>query len=123
MKALFAFWIAHRGELAALLGQHIARHYVDRRRRRRGVPLGIFSARRPRLASPLIGLASVVQTIPSLAMFGFCCPCRSWEALARAALVFDSLRAAADRPDDDRRPAKYRPRHPRSGCGDGDDAP
>ena len=36
-----------------------------------GVPLGIVSARRPRLGAPLLAFANVVQTIPSLAMFGF----------------------------------------------------
>src|SRR5205807_1648508 len=39
-----------------------------------GVPLGIFAGRRPRLASPLVGIANIVQTIPSLAMFGFLLP-------------------------------------------------
>src|SRR5437899_4502608 len=89
MKALFAFWIAHRAELATLLGQHVmlvtASTVVAVAA---GVPLGIFSARRPRLASPLIGLASVVQTIPSLAMFGFLLPVPLVGGVgARAALV------------------------------------
>src|SRR5436189_3576178 len=89
MKALFAFWIAHRGELTALLGQHVmlvtASTVVAVAI---GVPLGIFSARRPRLASPLIGLASIVQTIPSLAMFGFLLPVPFVGGVgARAALV------------------------------------
>jgi osmoprotectant transport system permease protein len=39
-----------------------------------GVPLGIFAARRPRLASPFVGIANIVQTIPSLALFGFLLP-------------------------------------------------
>ena len=39
-----------------------------------GVPLGIFAARRPRLASPLVAIANIVQTVPSLAMFGFLLP-------------------------------------------------
>ena len=39
-----------------------------------GVPLGVFAARRPRLASPLVAIANVVQTVPSLAMFGFLLP-------------------------------------------------
>ncbi|HYM25230.1 MAG TPA: ABC transporter permease/substrate-binding protein, partial [Vicinamibacterales bacterium] len=38
------------------------------------IPLGIFAARRPRLAAPLTAVASVVQTVPSLAMFGFLLP-------------------------------------------------
>jgi len=39
-----------------------------------GVPLGVLSYRNPRVGAPLIGLANVVQTIPSIAMFGFLIP-------------------------------------------------
>ena len=53
-----------------------------------GVPLGIFAARRPRLASPLMAVANIVQTIPSLAMFGFLLPVPLIGGVgARAALV------------------------------------
>ncbi|MTJ13415.1 ABC transporter permease subunit [Anabaena sp. UHCC 0187] len=36
-----------------------------------GIPVGIFITRKPKLASPILGLANAVQTIPSLAIFGF----------------------------------------------------
>jgi len=75
MSAVFKFWSAHRGELAALLGQHVvlvASATVVAVAL--GVPLGIFAARRPRLAAPIVAVANVVQTIPSLAMFGFLLP-------------------------------------------------
>jgi osmoprotectant transport system permease protein len=36
-----------------------------------GVPLGILSARRPHVEKAVIGLTSVLQTIPSLALLGF----------------------------------------------------
>jgi osmoprotectant transport system permease protein len=39
-----------------------------------GIPLGILAARRPVLARPLVGLANLAQTIPSLALFGFLIP-------------------------------------------------
>jgi osmoprotectant transport system permease protein len=39
-----------------------------------GVPLGLFLTRRPSLASPVIGFANVMQTVPSLALFGFLIP-------------------------------------------------
>jgi osmoprotectant transport system permease protein len=39
-----------------------------------GVPLGILVARHPGLRQWLLGLSSVVQTIPSLALFGFLIP-------------------------------------------------
>ena len=39
-----------------------------------GVPLGLLLTRRPRLARPVMGFASVMQTVPSLALFGFLIP-------------------------------------------------
>lgn len=39
-----------------------------------GVPLGIAIARSPRLRGPILGFANVLQTIPSLALFGFLIP-------------------------------------------------
>lgn len=38
------------------------------------VPLGIFAARRPRLGAAVLAAASVVQTIPSLALLAFAVP-------------------------------------------------
>ena len=39
-----------------------------------GVPLGILITRRPALNKPILGGANVIQTIPSLALFGFLLP-------------------------------------------------
>lgn len=39
-----------------------------------GVPTGIFLTRHPRWRKPILGFANVVQTIPSLALFGFLIP-------------------------------------------------
>ena len=39
-----------------------------------GIPLGIMLTRREALAAPFIGFANVIQTIPSLALFGFLLP-------------------------------------------------
>jgi len=39
-----------------------------------GVPLGILLTRRPRFGPPILGLANVFQTIPSLALFGILIP-------------------------------------------------
>lgn len=36
-----------------------------------GIPLGVLIARRSSLRGPILGLANVMQTIPSLALFGF----------------------------------------------------
>src|ERR1700742_3045332 len=41
-----------------------------------GVPTGILLTRRPGLSKPVIGFANIVQTIPSLAIFGFLIPLR-----------------------------------------------
>lgn len=52
------------------------------------VPIGIWLTRTPRWARPILGIANVLQTIPSLAMFGFLLPL-PWlgERAARIAIV------------------------------------
>ena len=39
-----------------------------------GLPLGVLISRRAALRTPLLGFANVMQTIPSLALFGFLIP-------------------------------------------------
>jgi len=39
-----------------------------------GVPAGILLTRRPKLREPVIGGANIIETIPSLALFGFLLP-------------------------------------------------
>jgi osmoprotectant transport system permease protein len=39
-----------------------------------GIPLGIAIAHRPRLNKPVLTIANIIQTIPSLALFGFLLP-------------------------------------------------
>jgi len=39
-----------------------------------GIPLGILITRKPKLIRPVLGFANIVQTIPSLALFGFLLP-------------------------------------------------
>ena len=39
-----------------------------------GVPVGIWLSRRQAMEKPVLGLANVIQTIPSLALFGFLLP-------------------------------------------------
>ncbi len=52
------------------------------------VPAGIWLTRSPRWAKPVIGIANILQTIPSLAMFGFLLPL-PWlgERAARIAIL------------------------------------
>src|SRR5947209_18409372 len=89
MSRLFTFWLSHRAELATLLGQHVLLVAVSTLVAvALGVPLGIFAARRPRLAAPMMAIASIVQTVPSLAMFGFLLPVPLVGGVgARAAIV------------------------------------
>ncbi|MGH9310420.1 MAG: glycine betaine ABC transporter substrate-binding protein [Vicinamibacterales bacterium] len=75
MREVVQFWIAHRSELAGLLAQHVLLVGASTAIAVAiGVPLGVFAARRPRLSAPLVAIANLVQTIPSLAMFGFLLP-------------------------------------------------
>jgi osmoprotectant transport system permease protein len=39
-----------------------------------GIPLGILISRRPAWRKPVIAIANIIQTIPSLALFGFLLP-------------------------------------------------
>jgi len=39
-----------------------------------GVPLGILLTRKPSLSKPILGFANIMQTVPSLALFGFLIP-------------------------------------------------
>jgi osmoprotectant transport system permease protein len=60
-----------------------------------GVPLGIYITRHKRLRGPVLGLANVMQTIPSLALFGFLIPLKFIGGIgprtAIIALVFYAL--------------------------------
>jgi osmoprotectant transport system permease protein len=72
---LLRFLADHRAEFVALLIQHVLLVGASTAAAVAiGVPVGILAARRPRLGAPIVWLANVVQTIPSLAMFGFLLP-------------------------------------------------
>ena len=75
MSAFASYFWERRAEIAALAWQHVALVFLSTAAAVAvGLPLGIALARRPRLARPVLGFASVVQTIPSLALFGFLIP-------------------------------------------------
>lgn len=75
MTAVFSFWRSHAGELGALFAQHVVLVVASTLVAIAvGVPLGVIAARRPRVGAPLTVLAGIVQTIPSLALFGFLMP-------------------------------------------------
>jgi osmoprotectant transport system permease protein len=72
---LINFWWSHGPELWAMVARHallvvvstLAAVVV-------GVPLGIAAAHRPRIGRPVIGIANIAQTVPSLALLGFLLP-------------------------------------------------
>ena len=75
MSGAGAFLWERRGEIAALTAQHVLLVAVATAIAVAiGVPLGVALTRRPRLARPVLGAANVIQTIPSLALFGFLIP-------------------------------------------------
>jgi osmoprotectant transport system permease protein len=72
---LSAFFWERRAEILALTGQHVVLVMASTLIAIAiGVPVGVALTRRPRLARPVLGFANVVQTIPSLALFGFLIP-------------------------------------------------
>ena len=72
---LVQFYAQHSGEVLGLIGQHLYLVAISTGVAIAvGLPVGIVITRRPRWRGPVLGLANVVQTIPSLALFGFLIP-------------------------------------------------
>jgi osmoprotectant transport system permease protein len=75
MTELLRFWLAHRAELLHLTGQHLRLVGISTAIAvLAGVPAGVLAAKRPRIGRPILAFASIAQTIPSLALFGFLLP-------------------------------------------------
>jgi osmoprotectant transport system permease protein len=73
--SFFQYVVANRAEVLAHTVEHLWLVVVSSALAILiGVPAGILLTRRPRLRAPVIGFANVVQTIPSLALFGFLIP-------------------------------------------------
>ena len=69
------FLIENRYELLTLFRQHLVLVVVSTLIAvSLGVPTGILLTRNSRLRGPVLGLANIMQTIPSLALFGFLIP-------------------------------------------------
>ena len=84
-----AFLHAHGAEIARLTLEHLwLTAFAMLFAVGIGVPLGILLTRRRSLARPVLGFANIVQTIPSLALFGLLLPV-PWlgERAARLAIV------------------------------------
>jgi len=72
---LVRFYVDNGREVVGLVGQHLLLVLVSTAIAVTiGVPLGILLTRRPAWRGPVLGLANVFQTIPSLALFGFLIP-------------------------------------------------
>jgi osmoprotectant transport system permease protein len=73
--SLLAFYARNGAEALGLALQHLMLVGVSTAAAVAvGVPAGVLVTRRPRLAGPVLGAANVLQTIPSLALFGFLIP-------------------------------------------------
>jgi osmoprotectant transport system permease protein len=73
--SLIRFYLSNAREVLGLLGQHVLLVLVSTAIAVAiGVPVGILLTRRPSWRRPVLGLANVFQTIPSLALFGFLIP-------------------------------------------------
>ena len=75
MNGLLHFWQTHASELAKLVLQHIELVAVSTAAAALiGIPAGIVAFHRPKLGQPMLFVANVAQTIPSLALLGFLLP-------------------------------------------------
>lgn len=69
---LIHFFLNNHDEVLRLTGQHLGLVVVSIAIASLiGIPAGILMTRRPNLEKAILGFANVVQTIPSLALFGF----------------------------------------------------
>ena len=73
--SLIEFLLRNRQEVFALVAEHLFLVFVSIGIAVViGVPLGILLTRQPRLRKPVLGFANIMQTVPSLALFGFLIP-------------------------------------------------
>ncbi len=72
---LWGFYARNLEEVLHLVGQHLYLVTVSTGLAIViGVPVGVLLTRRPAWRTPVLGVANVLQTIPSLALFGFLIP-------------------------------------------------
>ncbi|MBV9088037.1 MAG: ABC transporter permease [Acidobacteria bacterium] len=72
---MLRYMLTHRAEVATLVFEHVWLVGISMLLAVAiGVPLGILLTRRPRLSPAVLGGTNIIQTIPSLALFGFLLP-------------------------------------------------
>ena len=73
--SFFEFLLRNHGEVLELVLEHLFLVFVSTGIAIAiGVPLGILLTRKPALSKPVLGVANIMQTVPSLALFGFLIP-------------------------------------------------
>jgi osmoprotectant transport system permease protein len=69
------FWAQYGAEMIQHTGEHLVLVIISTAIAVLiGIPLGILITRRPRLSPWVLGFANIIQTIPSLALFGLLIP-------------------------------------------------
>ena len=72
---VFRFMVQNRGQVLELTLEHLRLvGFSTLFAMLIGIPLGIAIAHRPRFNKPVLASANIIQTIPSLALFGFLLP-------------------------------------------------
>lgn len=75
MDQFFVFLKARWPEILSATGEHLTLSSISLLAAGMvALPLGIFIARRPNWSGPVMGVANVIQTIPSVALLGFMIP-------------------------------------------------
>src|SRR5260370_26089129 len=73
--SLLSFYARNSQEVLGVVGQHVYLVAISTGAGIViGVPLGVLLTRRPGWRGPVLGVANVFQTVPSLALFGFLIP-------------------------------------------------
>jgi osmoprotectant transport system permease protein len=74
-QTLWQFIVSQQDKLLAQTTQHLGLTFLSLLLAIAvGIPLGILIARRRKLATPVLGVAGVLQTVPSIALLGFMIP-------------------------------------------------
>ena len=88
---LLKFFVSHSGEIMRAALEHISMVGIAMLLAiAAGIPLGILVTRRRTLRAPVLGVSNLIQTIPSLALFGFLLP-MPWLAARSDRLAITAL--------------------------------
>ena len=97
MTDLLQFYARNSQEVWGLVGQHLFLVAISTGIAIViGIPLGVVLTRRPAWRGPVLGLANVFQTIPSLALFGFLIPLPLIGGIGATTAIVALMALAAD---------------------------